>query len=135
MGKAGKISIGHLIIKVALAVIFIITGLALLGDNGFFATSQIRSAINKLFGSDLRKIACIVMGVVLLLCGIFIGLKVFALNFGKIDNVIYIVTLIAWIAVIVLVDIIPGLDIDNSVWWGNCGKDLLIIGSLLTVSE
>ncbi len=128
MSKA-KFILGYSLQQIALAIIFIVSGLALLGSGSFFQTNEIQSAINQLFAGDLRKLVTIAVGVVLLACGIMQLIGLFMKN-TPVTAVLKLVTLVLWIVVAVMADILGGIKLDTS-WFTKVAYDLLIIGGLL----
>ena len=124
-----KFALGYALVQIALAIIFIVSGLALLGTGSFFTHNEIQSAVNQLFSGDLRKLVTIAVGVVLLACGIMQLVGLVMKNTPAV-TVLKMVTLIVWIVVAIMADVLGGIRMDTS-WFTKVAYDLLIIGGLL----
>lgn len=133
MGKTKNAGLGILFIQIALAVLFIFTGLALLLNKGFFSANEMSSAIRKIFSNgNVARILEIVLGVLLIVAGVFEVCHILGKGFGSIDDLVGLIVLIAYIVVAVLVDVLR-LDLGHSGWWIDVARDLLIIGGILAV--
>lgn len=125
-----KRSFGLVLIQIALAVIFVIAGLSLLGVNiASGEAGEVRSAVAGIFSNGtIVTITCIAIGVLLVASGVFFVIRIFW-NPGKIDNLLKIITLIVWCVVAVFTDILGGLSILG------LAKDVLIIGGILSIRD
>ena len=130
--------LGALLIRIALAAYFIITGLCMLGVGGSVKASQAGAAIYEIFSGDLAKIVAIVVAIVLLIGGVCIAITIFR-DLGSWDNTAMLVLTIIWIVIAVVADVfsssfgVSKLDGNAMFWILNVAKDLLIIGGLLSI--
>ena len=138
MGKTTNRGLGALLIRIALAAYFIITGLCMLGVGGSIKSSEAGAAIYEIFSGDLAKILVIVVAIVILLGGICVLITIFR-DLGNWDNTAMLILTIIWIVIAVVADIfsrsfgVKNLDGNAMFWILNVAKDLLIIGGLLSI--
>ena len=138
MAKTSNRGLGALLLRIALAAYFIITGLCMLGVGGSIKSSEAGAAIYEIFSGDLAKILVIVVAILLLIGGVCIAITIFR-DLGSWDNTIMLIITILWIVIAVVADIfsrsfgVSKLDGDAMFWILNVAKDLLIIGGLLTI--
>lgn len=133
-------TIGILIIQLALAIYFVITGLCLIAPSlGSSISSTEVQALSHIFASaSVQKFVCIVLGILLLACGIVFLIKVFGLDLGKVDDIIKYSTLILWIIVTVVALIYYLSDFKTRAvfhWFLSLAKNALIIGGILTIKN
>ena len=135
MGKSSKRGLGVLLTQLALALYLLLTGLFTLGLGGSRGSSQIGAAVHSLLKGDVANIVVILLGLVVLVCGILLILRFFW-NPGTLDNLFKLITLIAWIVVAIIIDIC-GFGSFGSIWtWLlSVAENLLIIGALLIVHD
>ncbi|MDE6349399.1 MAG: hypothetical protein K2K67_00140 [Treponemataceae bacterium] len=135
MAKSSKWSLGVVLTQVALALYLTVTGLFTLGLGGNRSSSELTRAVHKLLNGDLANVVVILLGVVVLVCGIMLILRFFW-NPGTLDGLFKLITLIAWIVVTVVIDIC-GFGSFHSIWeWIlSVAGNLLIIGALLVVHD
>ncbi len=138
MAKNSNRGLGALLIRIALAAYFIITGLCMLGVGGSIKSSEAGAAIYEIFSGDLAKILVIVVAIVILLGGICVLITIFR-DLGSWDNTAMLILTIIWIVIAVVADIfsrsfgVKNLDGNAMFWILNVAKDLLIIGGLLSI--
>ena len=138
MAKTSNRGIGALLLRIALAAYFIITGLCMLGVGGSIKSSEAGAAIYEIFSGDLAKILVIVVAILLLIGGVCIAITIFR-DLGSWDNTIMLIITVLWIVIAVVADIfsrsfgVSKLDGDAMFWILNVAKDLLIIGGLLSI--
>ena len=138
MGKTSERGLGAILIRIALAAYFIITGLCMLGVGGSVKASEAGAAIMEIFSGDLAKIIVIIVGVLLLVGGFCIAVTLFH-DLGTFENTIMIILTVLWIVIAVVADGfsrsfgVKNLDKNAMFWILNVAKDLLIIGGLLSV--
>ena len=136
MAKTSNRGLGALLLRIALAAYFIITGLCMLGVGGSIKSSEAGAAIYEIFSGDLAKILVIVVAILLLIGGVCIAITIFR-DLGSWDNTIMLIITVLWIVIAVVADIfsrsfgVSKLDGDAMFW--NVAKDLLIIGGLLSI--
>ena len=140
MGKTTNRGLGALFLRIALAAYFIITGLCMLGVGGSIKSSEAGAAIYEIFSGDLAKIVALVVAIVILIGGVCIAITIFR-DLGTWDNTVMLVLTVLWIVIAVVADVfsrsfgVNKLDGDAMFWILNVAKDLLIIGSLLSIRE
>lgn len=123
-----------LLIQVALALYLTVTGLALLGVGSSDKALQATTAMHALFSGDIANIVAIALGVVLLLCGVSLVVRLFV-NVGAAALVLKIISLIAWIVIAVITDICRYDDFSGVLaLLLDIGKNLLVIGGLLAIA-
>ena len=138
MSKTSNRGLGALLLRIALAAYFIITGLCMLGVGGSIKSSEAGAAIYEIFSGDLAKILVIVVAIVILLGGICVLITIFR-DLGSWDNTAMLILTIIWIVIAVVADIfsrsfgVKNLDGNAMFWILNVAKDLLIIGGLLSI--
>lgn len=138
MAKTSNRGLGALLLRIALAAYFIITGLCMLGVGGSIKSSEAGAAIYEIFSGDLAKILVIVVAIVILLGGICVLITIFR-DLGSWDNTAMLILTIIWIVIAVVADIfsrsfgVKNLDGNAMFWILNVAKDLLIIGGLLSI--
>ena len=135
MARTQKRSFGLLLIQVALALYLAITGLGMLGVSSSVKSIQATTAVYALFSGDVAKIVAIALGIVLLLCGVTLLVRMFA-DMGTAALVLKIISLIAWIVIAAIVDVCRFNDFGSVFsWLLDIGKNLLIIGGLLVIAD
>jgi uncharacterized membrane protein YphA (DoxX/SURF4 family) len=138
MAKTSNRGLGALLLRIALAAYFIITGLCMLGVGGSIKSSEAGAAIYEIFSGDLAKILVIVVAILLLIGGVCIAITIFR-DLGSWDNTVMLILTVLWIVIAVVADIfsrsfgVNKLDGDAMFWILNVAKDLLIIGGLLSI--
>ncbi len=137
-------TIGVFVIQLALAVYFIVTSLCIFGLGTSISEGEVKG-ITSLFG-DAGKIINIVVGVLLMVCGVCFLIKAFGLDLGKFDDVVKYITLFVWIVVTVAALIYYTKPYDNHSgdfkntagilhWLLALAKNGLIIGGILTIKN
>src|SRR5574344_596235 len=135
MANQSKRSLGLVFVQIALAVYFIVTGLCMLGVGSSIKSFQTSAAVYSLFSGDLANLVNVILGIVILACGVILVIKFFW-NPGKLDNLLMLITLIVWIIVAVITDLFSsdyGIfkgHVAFLTWLLDVGKNLLIIGGL-----
>lgn len=134
MSKKGEFSVGLFILKLALGLYFIVSGIiALQGGAG----DGCIVAIQYLVSGTLATILCSVMGVIELLAGVVLLLSIFSIFEKKLNDVLMIIIMIVWIIAIVLIDLLGNDGLLNG-FGGNFmqfvarfSQHLLILGSII----
>lgn len=138
MAKTSNRGLGALLLRIALAAYFIITGLCMLGVGGSIKSSEAGAAIYEIFSGDLAKVLVIVVAILLLIGGVCIAITIFR-DLGAWDNTVMLVITVIWIVVAVVADVfsrsfgVKNLDGNAMFWILNVAKDLMIIGGLLSI--
>ena len=99
--KENNRTVGTLFLQIALGLLFVVSGIwTVQGTNG----DDVAYAIKSLFSGDAANIICIVFGIIEIVAGFFLLLRLFvSLNTG-LDTLLMIIILVSWIVMIVLVD-------------------------------
>src|SRR5574344_675495 len=135
MANQSKRSLGLVFVQIALAVYFIVTGLCMLGVGSSIKSYQTGAAVCSVFTGDMANFVNVVLGILILACGVILVIKFFW-NPGKLDNLLMLITLIVWIIVAVITDLFSsdyGIfkgTVKWLAWFLDVAKNLLIIGGL-----
>jgi hypothetical protein len=135
MGKGSSLSLGALLLNIAVAAyLFAIGIIDLAGKKG-----DIRDAVGAVFSGNIVNILTIVLAVLAVAAGIFILLKLFGIKIPSLE-LILIILAIAWIVFIVLIDFIDAIGnkrISNHFleWLATLGCHLMALGGLLVAAQ
>lgn len=131
-------SAGTLILQIALGLLFIVSGIwTLQGGKG----DEIVSAFYSIFSKDIAHICCIVFGIIELVVGFFLLLRLFVTMNTNLDTVLVYIIMICWIAAIIIIDfvgkngIINNLDSNFLSFLNRFARHLLILGSIIKVKD
>ena len=113
MATRRSIGLGVVLVQVALGLFFIASGILTLQlDSGFlgrlqagFGGNEVATAVYSILKGDVANIVIIAVGVCELLAGIFLILRFF-MGVGLLADIVLIVIMVVWVAVIVLTDIL-----------------------------
>ena len=133
-----EFSIGTLLLRIALAAFFIVSGIVTLqGGKGDECVVAIRTVFKN--GKDIANLLCIVMGIVELLSGVLLALRLFVPMDNKISSILMFIIMIVWIVAIVLIDVLGKGGLVNG-FGGNLiaflktfAQHLLILGAIIVV--
>lgn len=121
-------------LQIAVGAMLVVGGIWALQGGGDFAAN----AIKDIFSGDLRNILVIVFGVIELLVGVFMILKlVIGDRFGSFGTILTFIAIVVWIAAIVLSDILGSDGIlkggaDNFLrWLYTFAQHLIILGAII----
>ena len=136
-----KRTIGTLFLQIALGILFIVSGIwTVQGSNG----DDVAFAIKSIFNSDISSIICIVFGVIEIVAGFFLLLRLFVSVADGLDTILMIIILVAWIVMIILIDFAGKNGLFNnldSVKHFFCGfmkrfaMHLLVLGAVIKVRD
>jgi hypothetical protein len=130
MSKTVKVSLGMILMYIAVAVYLFATGIIDLVGNRF-SGGEIRAGVNSLFSGDFANIIVIVLAVLAIIAGVMMLLKVFGVPIPSIDLILVILA-IAWLVFIILFDFIHSLfKPDFLPWLKTFGAHLMGLGGLL----
>jgi len=128
---------GIFITQLALAIYLVVTAVCLITRVGSSISSAEIEAVAALFGKAASVIS-IIIGIILLACGVMFALKAFGMDFGKFDDYVKYITLVLWI-IITIITLIFYIKEFASVkvlhWLLVLAKNALIIGSILTIKN
>ena len=133
-----KRTVGTLVLQIALGLLFIVSGIWTL-QNG--KGDEIASAIHSVFNKDLAQILCIVFGIIEIVAGVFLLLRLFVFLNTSLDTLLLIIIMICWIAAIIMIDfvgndgLLKNLDSGFLGWLNRFAKHLLILGAVIKVKD
>ncbi len=133
MAKKSALSIGRLVLQIALGVMLAIAGIWALSGKGDEAYNALKGLVN----GDVGNILAMVFAVVELLAGILLVAECFIGDkFGKFDNILGWIVIIVWIIAIVLMDFLNGnLEVAKLNWWYGLAGHCVILGALLSLND
>ena len=113
MATKSSTGFGVVLVQIALGLFFIASGILTLQlDSGFlgriqagFGGNEVATAVYSILKGDVANIVIISIGVCEILAGLFLILRFF-MGVGKLADIVLIIIMIVWIAVIILVDIL-----------------------------
>ena len=133
-----KRTVGTIILQIALGLLFIVGGIwTLQNGNG----DEIAAAIRSIFDGDAEKIVMIVFGIIEIVAGVFLLLRIFVTLGTNLDSVLMIIIMICWIACIVMTDFMGSSGIMNSMeknflgWLNRFARHLIVLGAIIKVRE
>ena len=131
-------SLGLLLLQIALAAFFIVSGIVTLqGGKGDECVVAIRTVFKN--SKDLANLLCVVMGVIEVLCGALLALKIFVPVATNVNSILMFIILIVWIVAIVLIDVlgkgglVNGFGGDFIAFLKVLSQHLLVLGAILLV--
>lgn len=128
--KTGR-TLGPIVIQLALAIYFTITGLCLFSFGSSVSSEQISQALTIL--NINTKVLRIILGVILIFCAVILVIRLFT-NTGVFGAIMMYITLFFWIAVTVIVLYATWKQhVDLLSWCLSLSKNALIIGGLMCV--
>lgn len=138
MAKKSSISLGKILLQIALGALLIVGGIwAMIGGSGDFGIS----AISKIFKENANavKIVKIIYGVIELIAGFFLILELFIGDkVGKFDNILNLILIIIWIIAIVFADFIYGGIFHGGKflpWLFELANHVILLGALLHLND
>ena len=113
MATKSSTGFGVVLVQIALGLFFIASGILTLQlDSGFlgrlqagFCGNEVATAVYSILNGNVATIVIIAIGICEVLAGIFLILRFF-MAVGKLADIVLIIIMIVWIAVIILVDIL-----------------------------
>lgn len=127
----GRSSLGTLLVQIALGLFFVVTGIwTLQNGNG----NEIATAINKLFSGDTQKMIRMIFGIIEVLAGAFLLLRMFVSFSSSIDSLLMVIVMIAWLVSIVLLDVLNGFTFSLA-WLHKVAYHLLVLGGIIVVKD
>ena len=138
--KTTHYSFGRILLQIALGAMLAVSGIWALQGGGDAGIKAIRDIIND---GTIESILCISYGIIELLAGVFLILKLFIGDrFGTFGNVIMIIILIVWIIAIVLIDFIGRGGILNHKgsfdfldWTYHFAYHLIVLGAIIYLND
>lgn len=130
-------TIGTWVLQIALGILFVVSGIwTLQGGSG----DEIAVAIKSIFSSDVSKIACVIFGIIEIIAGIFLLLRLFITLNTNLDSVLMIIIMICWIIAIALIDFMGNDSVFKNFnsgflpFMNRFARHLLIWGSLIKIT-
>lgn len=134
MGDGTKMSIGRVILQLAVGLMFTVAGIWALQGGGDAAVS----AIKYIFDSDIESILVIVLGIIELVAGVLLIVGLFvSQSLAAFNSVLLLIIMIIWIAAIVLIDFLGGNGILHNgakhflSWCYQFADHLIVLGALI----
>lgn len=131
-------TLGTLILQIALGLLFIVSGIWTL-QNG--KGDEITIAIRSIFSGDVAKIICIVFGIIEIVAGVFLLLRLFVYLNTNLDSLLMIIIMICWIIAIIMIDFLGNDSLFNNFDSGflsfinRFARHLLILGAVIKVKD
>lgn len=135
MAKKSTLSIGRLILQLALGIMLAVAGIVAL--QGGKANDAVQ-ALKSIFDGDAEKIIVTIFAVIELLAGILLIVELFLGDkFGKVDNILGLVIIVVWAVAIVLMDFLDGhfLEPDFLPWIGQLAEHAIVLGALIYLND
>lgn len=131
-------TVGTLILQIALGLMFVVSGIwTLQGSRG----DEIASAIYSIFNGDAARVVCIVFGIIEIIAGVFLLLRLFVFLNTNLDKLLIIIIMICWIAAIVMIDFVGKNGLFNNLNSGflpflnRFARHLLVLGAVIKVKD
>lgn len=129
-------TIGTILLQIALGILFIVSGIwTLQGNRG----DEIATALYSIFSKDAASIMCIVFGVIEIVAGTFLLLRLFAFLNTNLDSFLMLIIMICWLAAIIIIDFIGNGSIFKNLnrnflpVINRFARHLLILGAIIKV--
>lgn len=135
MAKKSTLSIGRLILQLALGIMLAVAGIVAL--QGGKANDAIQ-ALKSIFDGDAEKIIVTIFAVIELLAGILLIVELFLGDrFGKVDNILGLVIIVVWAIAIVLMDFLGDnfLKPDVLPWLYQLSGHAIVLGALIYLND
>ncbi len=122
-----------IILQLAVGIMLTVGGIWTLQGGNDFASS----AVKDFFNPNISGIIAIAFGIIEIIAGIFLIIKLFAGDrFGVFGRILMIIILVAWILAVVVTDILGARSSFSTIsstlnWLYDFSKDLIILGAIL----
>lgn len=131
-------TIGTLFLQIALSLLFIVGGIwTLQGSRG----DEIAKAMYYIFSKDLARILCIVYGIIEIIAGVFLFLRLFLDINTVFDTILMVIIMICWIVAIICIDFLGSDSLFNNFDSGflpflnRFARHLLTLGAIIKVKS
>lgn len=130
-------SFGRVLLQIALGLFFIVGGIwTIMGDPG----DEAAFAVQSIFNGNIVQYVCIAYGVIEIIAGVFLLLKLFVSPFEPLNNILMVVIMIAWIVAIVMIDFVGSRGQFDSFskflsWCRTFASHCLVLGSIFIVKD
>lgn len=131
-------TIGTWILQIALSFLFIVGGIWVLQG---YRNDEISSAIYSILNGDVAKISCIAFGIIEIIAGAFLFIRLFVVLNTNLDSILMIIIMICWIVAIVMIDFLGNDSLFNNLNKGflsflnRFARHLLILGAIIKVKN
>lgn len=129
-------TVGTIILQIALGLLFIVSGIWILqGARG----DEIATAIYSIVDNDVAKVLCIVFGIIEIIAGTFLLLRLFVYLNTNLDALLMVIIMICWIVAIIVIDFVGSNSLFNNFDRGflpflnRFAKHLLVLGAIIKV--
>lgn len=129
-------TLGTIVLQIALGLLFVVGGIwTLQGNRG----DEIATALYSIFSRDAASIMCIVFGIIEIVAGSFLLLRLFAVLNTNLDSFLMIIIMVCWIVAIIVIDflgsgsIFKNFDRDFLPVVNRFARHLLILGAIIKV--
>lgn len=133
-----KRTVGTIILQFALSLLFIVSGIwTLQGGKG----DEIAAAIYSIFNGDVAHVCCIVFGIIEIIAGVFLLLRLFVVLNTNLDSLLMIIIMICWIVAIIMIDFVGNNSLFNNLNSGflsfinRFSRHLLVLGAIIKVKD
>lgn len=136
--EKSKKTIGTLVLQIALGLLFIVGGIWTL-QNG--KGDEVTSAFHSIFSGDTAKFICLIFGIIEIVAGVFLLLRLFVFLNTNLDSLLMIIIMICWIVAIVCIDFIgndglfKNLDTGFLPFLNRFARHLIVLGAILKVKD
>lgn len=137
MASSNK-TIGNIFLQIALSLLFIVGGIwTLQGAKG----DEIAKALYYIFNKDIASILCIVYGIIEIIAGGFLFLRLFLDINTFFDTLLMIIIMLCWIVAIVCIDFLgsdslfKNLDSGFLPFLNRFARHLLTLGAIIKVKN
>lgn len=126
--------IGRLVLQIALGLFFLVGGIWTLQGG---KANEIAVAVHRIFNGDAAAIISIVFGVIEVIAGAFLILRLLIPVASTLDRTLTLIITLAWLTAIVLIDFLGGNILGGGTiggtlsWLYTLGSHLLVLGALL----
>ncbi len=129
-------TIGTWVLQIALGLLFIVGGIWTLQGS---RSDEIAAAVYSIFDNDVANVVCIVYGIIEIVAGVFLLLRLFVYLNTNLDSLLMIIIMICWIVAIVVIDFLGNNSLFHNFDKGflsflnKFAKHLLILGAIIKV--
>lgn len=138
MAKKSTLSIGRLILQLALGIMLAVAGIVALQGGKAASANDAIQALKSIFDGDAEKIIVTIFAVIELLAGILLIVELFLGDrFGKVDNILGLVIIVVWAIAIVLMDFLGDnfLKPDVLPWLYQLSGHAIVLGALIYLND
>ncbi|MBQ5470894.1 MAG: hypothetical protein IIT58_02690 [Treponema sp.] len=138
MADSSKMSIGRIVLQLAVGLMLSVAGIWALQGGGDAAADAIRS----IFDGNVESILVIVLGIIEVVAGVLLIVGLFLpTSLGAFNSILLLVVMIVWICAIVLIDFLGGHGLFNGgakhflSWCYQFADHLIVLGALILLQS